>query len=93
MDHDLATRSPDPRPVVVVGYDETASAQRALRWAAGEAAHDGGTLRVVVAWEPEDGAGWAQALGRSGPRRAGAAAQGAGGALPAAAPGGPARGV
>lgn len=87
MDHDLATGSPDPRPVVVVGYDETARAQRALRWAAGEAAHDGGTLRVVVAWEPEDGAGWAQALGRSGPRWAAAAAQGAAAVVRAEHPG------
>ncbi len=77
MDQQLAPRSHDARPVVVVGYDETTSAQRALRWAAGEAAHAGGTLRLVVAWEPEDGGGWAQALGRSGPRWATAAAQGA----------------
>ncbi|MEO7746255.1 MAG: universal stress protein, partial [Actinomycetota bacterium] len=75
MDHDPAPRSPDTGPVVVVGYDETTSAQRALRWAAAEADRAGGTLRLVVAWEPEDGGGWAQALGRSGPRWSASAAQ------------------
>lgn len=75
MDHEPAPGPHDAGPVVVVGYDETASAQRALRWAAGEAAHAGGTVRVVVAWEPEDGGGWAQALGRSGPRWSAGAAQ------------------
>ena len=87
MDRDRAPRPHEARPVVVVGYDETASAQRALRWAAGEAASAGGTVRVVVAWEPEDGGGWAQALGRSGPRWSASAAHGAAAVVRAEHPG------
>lgn len=75
-----AQAAPVP-PVVVVGYDETVSAQRALRWAASEVAGAGGTLRIVVAWEHEDAGGWAQALGRSGPRWATAAAERAAGVV------------
>lgn len=87
MDREPAPGAHQARPVVVVGYDETASAQRALRWAAGEAARCGGTVRVVVAWEPEDGGGWAQALGRSGPRWSASAAQGAASVVRAEHPG------
>ena len=87
MDREPRPASREAKPVVVVGFDETASAQRALRWAAVEAARSAGTVRVVVAWEPEDGGGWAQALGRSGPRWSASAARGAAAVVRAEHPG------
>ncbi len=55
------------RPLVVVGYDESAAARVAVRWAAAEAAAGAAELTVVVAWETEagsvaghSGADWAQ---------------------------------
>lgn len=55
------------RPLVVVGYDESAASRAAVRWAAAEADAAAGDLLVVVAWETE--------LGSVGGRSAGDWAQ------------------
>ena len=43
------------RPLLVVGYDESAASNAAVRWAAAEASEVGADLDVVVAWEVEAG--------------------------------------
>jgi nucleotide-binding universal stress UspA family protein len=44
--------TPDPRPLVTVGFDGSDTADAAVRWAAAEAVARGGRLRIVTAWDP-----------------------------------------
>jgi nucleotide-binding universal stress UspA family protein len=54
----MTTNEPAVRPTITVGYDDSGTAQAAIRWAAAEARAQGAVLRVVTAWDPSPITPW-----------------------------------